>query len=200
MDRVLHGFPVSANTHRVRLMLSLLGLSWRDEQVDLVRGQQRGEAFREISPAGQVPALVDDGLTLWDSHAILAWLAQAHGGAAWWPASGADLATVLQWMFFDANEIHNGIGYARNHRAFGVSCDYEAAADRGRAALAVLDRRLASHEWLALERPSLADVACYPMVAVAGEAGLDTAPYPAVRAWLARLATLPGFVPMPRLT
>jgi glutathione S-transferase len=198
MTLVLHGYPISANTHRVRLMLSLLGLSWRDELVDLVRGQQRGATFRQVNPAGQVPALVDGALTLWDSHAILAWLAQTHGGPDWWPASGAELAAVLQWMFFDANEIHNGIGYARNHHAFGVGCDYEAAADRGRAALAVLDQRLAANAWLALDRPSLADVACYPMVAVADEAGLETAPYPAVGRWLARLATLPGFMPMPR--
>ena len=198
MSLVLHGHPVSANTHRAHLMLSLLGLSWRDELVDLMRGQQRSATFRQVNPAGQVPALVDDAITVWDSHAILAYLAKTYGGPDWWPESGAELAAVLQWLFLDVNEIHNGIGYARNHRAFGVRCDYEAAADRGRAALGVLDQRLAAHAWLALDRPSLADVACYPMVAVADEAGLETAPYPAVGRWLERLATLPGFVPMPR--
>ena len=198
MSLVLHGHPVSANTHRAHLMLSLLGLSWRDELVDLMRGQQRSATFRQVNPAGQVPALVDDAITVWDSHAILAYLAKTYGGPDWWPESGAELAAVLQWLFLDVNEIHNGIGYARNHRAFGVRCDYEAAADRGRAALGVLDQRLAAHAWLALDRPSLADVACYPMVAVADEAGLEMAPYPAVGRWLERLAALPGFVPMPR--
>ena len=197
MNRVLHGFRLSANTHRVRLLLSLMNQPWREEQVDLVRGQQRSEAFRRISPAGQVPALVEDELTIWDSHAILVHLAQACG-TDWWPAMPAEQSQVLQWLFFDCNEIHNGIGYARNHRAFGIACDYEAAAGRGRAALAVLDQRLRGQEWLALDRPTLADVACYPMVAVADQAGLDLATHDGVRRWLARLAALPGFLPMPR--
>ena len=197
MERVLHGFPVSANTHRVRLLLSLMDQPWREEQVDLVRGEQRGAAFRRISPAGQVPALVEDGLTIWDSHAILVYLAQSCG-PAWWPTTPAEQSQVLQWLFFDCNEIHNGIGHARNHQAFGIACDYEAAAGRGRAALAVLDRRLHEHEWLALARPTLADVACYPMVAVADQAGLDLAPHGGVRRWLASLAALPGFLAMPR--
>jgi glutathione S-transferase len=197
MNRILHGFPVSANTHRVRLLLSLMDEPWREEQVDLLRGEQRGEAFRRISPAGQVPALVEDGLTIWDSHAILVYLAQSCG-PGWWPATPAEQSQVLQWLFFDCNEIHNGIGYARNHRTFGIACDAEAAAARGLAALAVLDRRLRDHDWLALDRPSLADVACYPMVAVADQACLDLAPHDGVRRWLARLAALPGFLPMPR--
>ena len=198
MEHVLHGFPVSANTHRVRLMLSLLGLPWREELVDLVRGEQRGAAFRKLSPAGQVPALAEDALTIWDSHAILVYLAQTCGSADWWPATPAEQSQVLQWLFFDCNEIHNGIGYARNHQAFGIACDYDAAAERGRAALAVLDRRLNDHPWLALGRPTLADVACYPMVAVADQAGLALAPHEGVRRWLARLEALPGFLVMPR--
>ncbi len=197
MDRVLHGFPISANTHRVRLLLSLLGLPWREQVVDLVRGEQRGAAFRRISPAGQVPVLAEGDLAIWDSHAILVHLAQTHGGD-WWPATTAEQSQVLQWLFFDCNEIHNGIGYARNHQAFGIACDYDAAAERGRAALAVLDGRLNDHAWLALGRPTLADVACYPMVAVADQAGLALAPYEGVRRWLARLEALPGFLVMPR--
>ena len=198
MARVLHGFPISANTHRVRLLLSLLGLSWREELVDLVRGQQRGAAFRRLAPTGQVPVLEEEALTIWDSHAILVYLAQTCGGADWWPATAADQSQVWQWLFFDCNEIHNGIGYARNHRAFGIACDYEAAAARGRAALSVLDERLAAAPWLALGRLTLADLACYPMVAVADQAGIDLAFYDNVRPWLHRLESLPQFVAMPR--
>lgn len=198
MDRVLHGYPVSANTHRVRLLLSLLGLPWRETLVDLARGEQRGAAFRRLSPAGQVPVLAQGSLTIWDSHAILVYLAQTCGADAWWPAAPADQAQVMQWLFFDSNEIHNGIGYARNHKAFGIACDYEAAAGRGRAALAVLDERLADVPWLALGRLTVADLACYPMVAVADQAGIDLGPFEHVRGWLRRLESLPSFAAMPR--
>ena len=198
MDRVLHGFPISANTHRVRLLLRLLEIPFREQFVDLLRAEQRGDAYRALCPAAQVPALAEGALTVWDSHAILVYLAQTHGGDAWWPASPADQAQVMQWLFFDANEIHNGIGYARNHHAFGIRCDYAAAADRGRAALAVLDERLRDDAWLALGRVTLADLACYPMVAVADQAGIELAPYEAVRRWIERLESLPRFVAMPR--
>lgn len=198
MTRILYGFPLSGNTHRVRLFLSLLGLDFREQVVNLAAGEQRQAAFLAINPLGQVPVLADGDLLLRDSHAIVYYLARAYDrDHAWLPAEPAAAARVLQWVFMDANELHNGIGYARNHVAFGVACDLATAQARGRAALAVLEQRLSDQAWLEFGRPTLADVACYPLVSLAHQGGFELGDYPAVGAWLTRVEQLPGFVAMP---
>lgn len=199
MTYLLHGFPASANTHRVRAFLSILKQPFEEHIVDLVTGQQRAPEFLAISPAGQVPVLVDGATRVFDSHAILIHLAQKHDDdGRWWPHSAADRVQVLAWMFFDANELHNGIGWARNHLAFGVPGDPAPYQQRGRRALQALQARLATLLWLAGERPSLADLSCAPLVAVSHEAGLPLEPYPAVGEWLGRVHQIPGFPSMPR--
>jgi len=201
MTRILYGFPLSGNTHRVRLFLSLLGLDYRERTINLATGEHRRAEFLALNPLGQVPVLTDGDRVLRDSHAIVYYLARAYDrDGAWLPVEPAAAAQVLQWLFMDANELHNGIGYARNHLTFGVSCDLAAAQARGRAALAVLENRLAGHDWLELDRPTLADVACYPLVSLAHQGGFTLASYPAVSAWLTRVEQLPGFVPMPAWT
>jgi glutathione S-transferase len=60
-----------------------------------------------------------------------------------------------------------------------------------------MEGELAAHAWLAGEAPSIADVACYAYIAHAPEGGIALDPYPQVRAWIARVQALPGFVPMP---
>ncbi|MES2937881.1 MAG: glutathione S-transferase family protein [Pseudomonadota bacterium] len=199
MSIVLYGFPLSANTHRVRLLLSMLGIPYEERTVNLVTGEHRQPEFLALNPVAQVPVLVDGGRTLFDSQAILVYLAESRAATQWWPSDPYERARVAQWLFLNANEINNGIGYARNHLAFRVPGDPTIALARARAVLKVLDQRLSEHDWLELGRPTLADIACSTLVSVADEAGLDPATWPAVQRWHARLAALPGFVAMPRL-
>ncbi len=77
--------------------------------------------------------------------------------------------------------------------------DYRQAVRQGYRILGLMDQHLAGREWLALDHATLADIACYPYVMLAGEGGVDTRPYPQVRAWQARVEALPGFWPMPRI-
>ena len=197
MQRILYGFPISSNTHRVRLMLRMLDLPFEERMVNLITGEHRKPDFLALNPIGQVPVLQEDGRTIFDSHAILLYLAETYGGKQWWPEDAFERALVTQWLFFDSNEINNGIGYARNHLAFGVPGDAQAAVSRAKAALGVLQQVLVGEAWLALDRPTLADIACAPLVTVASEASLTLEPYPAVSQWLDRVAQLPGYVPMP---
>ncbi|HZH02658.1 MAG TPA: glutathione S-transferase family protein [Myxococcaceae bacterium] len=198
---VVYGHPISACTHRVQLMLKLLGQSFEERRVDLSVGAQKKEEFLRINPLGYVPVLVDGELTLRDSHAILIYLASRYDPTReWWPATQPDQALVAQWLFFQADDVHNGIGGARNHYTFGVPLDGAAARLRGERALEVLEAHLVSRDWLELGRPTLADVACYPLVSVAQEAGITLAERPAIRGWIHRLSLLPGFQPMPTLT
>ena len=144
MSMTLYGFPLSANTHRVRLLLSMLDLQWSECVVNLVSGEHRRPEFLALNPLGQVPVLQDGDAILRDSHAILYYLARKYDPEHAWLAQDAWAASrVMQWLFMDANDLHNGLGYARNHVTFGIRCDLELAQSRALAALQVLERSLA---------------------------------------------------------
>ncbi|MBI4693289.1 MAG: glutathione S-transferase [Gammaproteobacteria bacterium] len=193
----LYEFPLSGNCHKVRLMLSLIGLDYRSIVVRGGEREHKTEAFLALNPLGQVPVLVDDAIAVRDSQAILVYLARRYGGSAWWPDEPAEIAAVVPWLFTAANEIARGPNAARQHRKFGRVLDYDAALAISAQVLALIEARLRARTWLALDGPSIADVACYPYLALAPEGEIDLAPYPALRRWLVRVQDLPGYLGMP---
>jgi glutathione S-transferase len=138
---------------------------------------------------------LDDGRCLWDSQAILAYLARRYG-PEWLPEEPFALAQAMGWLAVAENEILYGLSRARAVKLFGRPWNLDQAQELGRAGLATMEGWLGSHEWLAAGRPTIADVACYPYVglAPAGEVPLD--PYPSVRAWMGRIQALPGYLDM----
>jgi glutathione S-transferase len=109
-----------------------------------------------------------------------------------------EAARVQRWLSISAGEIRFGPGNARAVHLFGLKTDLgDAHAVAGRL-LGFMDATLREQNWLAGDHLTLADVACYPYVAVAPEGGVDLSPYPAVRAWIARFEALPGVKAMPR--
>lgn len=201
-DITLYTHPVSANSHRVKLLLSLLGVPHTAVTIDLLKGEHHSPEFAELNPWRVLPVLKDGELVFNESYSILIYVARQYGveaGEQWWPHGWIKQTRVARWMFFTANELHNGIGLARNEFGFGVPSGGAYALGRALKALALLDAHLADREWFELDRPTLADVSIYPFVAVAPEAGIDLAPYENLRAWVARVSALPGFDPMPRL-
>jgi len=198
-ELVLYGYPLSACTHRVRLFLELLDLPYRFELVDLATGQQKEPAHLAKNPLGQVPVLTHGQRLLRNSHSILVYLALGRSGEDWLPVDPYERARVFQWLFFDETEIFHGVGLARNHVTFGWRTDLEAAQKLARTALRIVEDRLAESDWLEVERPTIADISCYPMLSVLDEAGLSLADYPHVSRWIDRLVQLPGFLPMPSL-
>ena len=190
----LHGSLVSGNTHKARNMLGLLGLDYEFVHVDLPAGEHKAAPFLALNPLGEIPVLVDGGTTLRDSGSILAYLASKYAPGDWLPDDPAGLGEVMQWLLFAANEIHQGPFAARAIVRFGRAGDLEAARRRSGAVFAILDDHLAGHDWLARGRRTIADVACYTYITLAGEAGVDRAPYANLAAWLDRVEALPGFV------
>ncbi|MGF1639958.1 MAG: glutathione S-transferase family protein [Rhodospirillales bacterium] len=195
----LYDFGQSGNCHKVRLMLSMLRLTFETVTVDMLAAEHRSREYLEINPLGQVPALRDRDLVLRDSQAILIYLARRYGGESWLPDDPKNMARVVQWLFTAANEIQHGPAAARLAVRFGVGIDLTAAQGIARKILAVLDSDLAGHDWLALDRPTIADLACYPYVALAPEGDVPLAPFPAVCAWIRRIEALPGYLGMPGL-
>lgn len=196
----LYTHALSGNSHKVRLLLGALGLSYEEIAVDIPAGAHRAEAFLHLNPLGQVPVLEDGSLILRDSQAILAYLARRYDPtSAWLPDDAEGVGRVQQWLSFAANEIHHGANLARLHFLLGVPVDLPAVQAKARDALAQLDARLDERDWLELDRPTVADLACFPYAALAPEGRVLLDPYPHVRAWIGRVKALPGYVPMPGL-
>ena len=191
----LYGMALSGNAYKVRLLLELLGLEYEEIPVNLRTGENRTESFLALNPRGQIPILVDGEVTVWDSQAVLVYLARRYG-REWLPTDPVPMAEVMQWLAVAENELLFGLARARAVVFFGRDFDLASCQEYGRAGLKVLEQRLAEHEWLAAGRPTIADIACMPYAALShmGEIPLDD--FPSVRAWIDRVRALPGFVAM----
>jgi glutathione S-transferase len=193
---VLHGTPLSGHTHRVALMLNALGLAYRFENAPA--DVRASPAFLARNPLGQIPVLQDGDLALADSNAILVYLARRYApDSAWLPQEPVAAARVQRWLSIAAGEVAHGPATARLISLFGVADDPARAARIAARVLAFMDGHLADRAFLAAEHITIADLACYSYVAHAPDGGVDMAPYPAVRAWLARVEAQPWFQPMP---
>ncbi len=197
----LHDFALSGHAHRVRLFLSLLGLPVERVAVDLAGGAQRQPAFLALSPFGQVPVIEDPNgeppVVLFDSNAILVYLAGRYDPEGrWLPREPLAAARVQQWLSVAAGQLNYGPARARILTLFGRPGDKEGAQAIARGLFEVMERELAARAFLAGERPTLADLALYSYTAHAPEGGIDLEPWPAIRAWLARIEALPGFEPL----
>ncbi|WP_079204131.1 glutathione S-transferase family protein [Pseudomonas sp. CC6-YY-74] len=194
----LFGFPLSGHSHRVELMLSLLGLPSEFVLVDLTKGAHKQPEFLAMNPFGQVPVIDDNGSVLADSNAILLYLAQKYGEGRWLPSDAAGAAAVQRWLSIAAGPLAAGPARARLITVFGAPYNAEEVIANAHALLKVIEAELSGRQYLVGEQPSIADVACYSYIAHAPEGNVALADYPNLRAWLARIEALPHFVAMPR--
>ena len=192
----LYNFEHSGNCHKVRLLLSMLGLEYEKAPVDLRKGENRTPEFLRLNPRGQVPTLTDGDVTVWDSQAILTYLALRYGDGRWLPTDTVTMTEVMQWLAVSENEVFWGVAKARRTKLSGGPWPYDLVAELGRGVLVVINGHLEGRDWLVGHRPTIADLACYPYIALAPEGDIRLEDYPAVNAWIARIEALPGYVPM----
>ena len=187
----------SGNSYKVRVLASILGVDYEKVYVDWETREHKSPAFLKLNARGQVPVMEIEGRLLWDSTAHLVYIARKYGGDAWLPDHPLDMAEVMQWMALAQNEIYFGLQWARGALVYGRRpaglADYQTD---GRKALEILEARLEDNEWLALARPTIADLACYPYVKRAPEGRIALEPHPGVIAWLQRCEALPGWLPL----
>ncbi len=195
----LYNFTLSGNCQKIRMILAMLGIDYETQNIDLLDKEQMSPEFVEVNPLHKVPVIDDDGFLLRDSAAILIYLARKYGRSEWHPEDPAEIAEIQQWLSFSVNEVFNGFAIARALIIFKREGDHEAAVELSRQSLDVMERHLKNHDWLALDRMTIADIACYPYTALIEEGNVSLDPYPAVRAWIARVEALPGYVAMPGL-
>jgi glutathione S-transferase len=193
----LHDLEPSGNCYKVRLLCALLGVPLEIVPVDFLAGAHKKSPLIEINPFGEIPVFEDGEVVLRDSQAILVYIARKWGGEAWLPLDAPSLARVAAWLMVAENEIGRGPGEARLHDKFGYKLDVQEARKNAARILGLLNDHLKRNDWLALGRPTIADIACMPYVALGHEGGVPLAPYPAVAAWVARIQKLPGFIGMP---
>jgi len=194
---LLHGTALSGHTHRVELMLSLLGLPYR--RVDAPADVRRTPEFLAKNPLGQIPVIEDGDVVLADSNAILVYLAKRYdAGGSWLPEEPTAAAAVQRWLSLAAGEVMYGPAMARMATLFGAAADPTITEAIAARLLSFMEAHLATRRYLAGEAPTIADVACYSYVAHAPEGRISLEPYPAIRGWLGRIEALPRFKPMPR--
>lgn len=192
----LYDLDRSGNCYKVRLLLAMLGLEYERIRIDSTAGETQTSVFKLLNPRAQIPVLVEGETVIWDSMAILVYLARRYGGEEWLPTDPLGEARVMQWLAVSENELLYGLARARVTVLFKRPFDLAQCHRDAQPGLEAMEQRLASHAWLAAEHPSIADIACYPYVSLAGEGDFSLTPYPAVQAWLKRVEGLAGWVPM----
>jgi glutathione S-transferase len=197
MTVLLYDNPVSGNCYKVRLLFSLLGVGFERRQLSVVDHSDRERVLGGLNPSLNVPTVVlEDGRPLAESNAILCFFA---GGTPYLPEDPYERAQVLQWMFFEQYRHEPAIAVVRFWTAIAEDdpppgVDIEARRAAGYAALDAMERHLGEREYLVGERFTVADIALYAYTHVAHEAGFEMSAYPAIDAWLRRVAAQPGHV------
>ncbi|MDG1069191.1 MAG: glutathione S-transferase family protein [Sulfitobacter sp.] len=200
----LYNYVLSGNCYKIRLMAGLLDVTYKTIAVDFYPGlAHRSEPMLALNPAGTLPVLVAGELVLSETQAMLVWLATNHDpSGTWYPIKDASLhAQVLQWLGFSAR-LTTSVGAARLNTMLEWPVDVEAVRAASRKDLDELevlltDRVFAGQTWLVGDGPTIADIACFPYVALSPDAGFEHDGYPAIRNWLYAVRSLPGFVTMP---
>jgi glutathione S-transferase len=193
----LYGNELSGNSYKVRLLLKLLGLNYEWIKVDLLKGEQKAPKYLALNPFGQVPALIDGDIRLADAQAILVYLARQYGGESWLPSDAVSLARIVRWLSTTAGEIRQGLEFARRYYLFNATyVNIDHAQQKAEFILQQLNQHLSIRNWLECDRPTIADIAVYPYIALAPDGKIDLMPYPHVLAWIDRIKQLPGYIPM----
>lgn len=193
----LYDLELSGNCFKVRLFAALVGLELELEPLDLQGNAHKQAPFTDLNAWGEVPLLVDGEIILRDSQAILVYLARRYGGNQWWPDGAAQQGEIMQWLSVAANEIYHGPNAARLIAKFGATLNKEYALEISLRTLSLIEAHLSKHQWLALGRPTIADCAVFPYLALAWEGGISLDTYPAIQAWFKRIKALPGYISMP---
>ncbi len=197
---VLHEYADSGNCYKIRLTAALLGIALERHQYDILKGETRTADFLDrINANGRIPVLQTEERFLPESNAACFYLAE---GSALIPEDRFARADMLRWMFFEQYNHEPNVATLRFWLQFvgeanlsdGQRAQIAARRNAGEAALALMDDHLSARSWFVGSGPSLADIALYAYTHVCEGGGFRLMNFPAIRAWLERIETLPGYV------
>lgn len=198
----LYDYILSPSCYKVRLMAALTGVKLDIRPVDFHPGaEHKGAELLTLNPAGSIPILEDGDLVLTESSAMLVYLA-AKAAPEWLAGSQAEeAARVQQWLSF-SGRLTASLGGARLTEMLLRPGDIGTLQTQGVLALreleaGLVEQSLRGMSFLAADRPTVADIACFPYVALAPDGGVSLDPYPAIRLWSRALRSLDHFIEMP---
>lgn len=197
---ILYGDPRSNNTQKVALMLVLTGTKFGFAPVDILARENLTPDFLVLNPFGKVPVFVHGDTVIRQSHDALRYLYELTDQFG--PTDRQHDLAIGEWLGFSMDFLSRGTVRVRHLTRLvegdpAVVAHYRITAERG---VGIVERHLKNTPWLAGEAPTIADFACYPGLVICPEADIDLADHPAIAAWLARVESLPGFVPAEALT
>ncbi len=198
----LYAWP-TPNAHKVSILLEELGAPYEVVAVDINKGEQFAPDFLAISPNNRMPAIVDrdpaDGgepVSVFESGAILIYLAEKHGRFLPGPEDIRGRKSVLEWLMWQMGGLGPMAGQAHHFRQAmgGVDVPYgiERYSIEVRRLYGVMERRLAEAEWLGGADYSIADMACWPWARPSGRQGVEKASFPNVKRWFDAMSARPA--------
>lgn len=199
----LYDYELSGNCYKARLLLNFLNVPYERVAVDFYPGMEHKSAgfLENVNPLGQIPVLEDGGFLLRDAQAILTYVASRFDIEQRWYPEDAKLRGEIQIWLGVAGDITRTASAARLHDALGYPFDVEACRKEAKAVFRLIDDHLACRQmlggkWLVGANPTIADIACFPYVALSTEGGISLDEYPAIRQWLWELRSQQGFIGM----
>jgi glutathione S-transferase len=199
----LYDFELDENCYKVRLQLSVLGRSYRKVAVNMVPGREHlAPVLMALNPRGSLPILTDGEFVLSEAEAIMTYLACAYdAGNTWLPEEPRGQGAVAMWLQFVSRDLHAAF-LARRLAMFDEAGDEVALGFAARRAFRLMEDHMTAREfdraaWFVGDNPSLADLALFPAIALSRDFGVEHEAYPALRRWMRRVRTIPGFMTMP---
>jgi glutathione S-transferase len=199
----LHNYDLDEQCYKIRLLLAALGCRYVKRDVDVHPGhEERSARYLKLNPFGALPVITDGDVVLYGAEAILVYLAGKYDAKrAWLPDEPKELGGVMQWLAFAGGDLQPA-SLARAHALLEVEADEQKVLRASRGAFRIMDDHMTRREfddghWFAGATQTIADIALFPAIALSRDFGIDHDEYPALRRWMARLRTIPGFVTMP---
>ena len=197
----LYGIPPSPNTWKVRAIAAHLGLPLDLQVVDVGKGEQRTPAYLALNPTGRTPTLVDGGVVLWESTAIMQYLADRKPNTLW-PNDARARADIMRWQSWQlqhwGKDAFDPLLFERVvKRFFNWGPPDAAVVERGTEAFhreaQVLDAHLSKQRYLAGNDLTLADFSIAAPLFHAQAADFPLTPYAQIREWFGRVSALPAW-------
>ncbi len=196
----LYTHPLSGNAYKAELLLSHLGVEFEKVNVDIFKGEHQTGEFTKLNPNRKIPVLVDGDFVIWESNALLFYIARKFAPSPYLPEDPEAFGKMAQWVIFGKTTLDPPLALVRFWTKYLPSekVDAKAVAQKrveGRVALEILNEGLKNREFLA-DTYTIADIACYPYVSLAHEGEIDISQYPEVSNWVKTVESQPGFTQM----
>ncbi len=192
---------LSGNCYKIKLLMRFLGIEHQWLHVEILSAETHEDSFTLMNPNAKIPVLeLTDGRYLWESNAILYYLAE---GTRYLPSSGYAKSKVLQWQFFEQYSHEPYIATARYiNKYLGLpkerESEYHLKQKGGHKALSVMEGHLERNRYFVGDGPSIADISLYAYSHVAEEGGFDLSGYKNIRRWFEDFESIPGYINMAR--